>query len=337
MTGRNNFRKAGSIILLFAKIAFNLRRNLDDSARESVTNLAFPLSLFYHDATGIFCRFPQPSWTPPVINRRHALGLLAAASLTPSRSFANVSSQRSEFRDDLAKRFFDVGTVGTFIGYKTDDYLLIASDKERSGQAMLPASTFKIPNSLIALETGVVGDPDKDVFKWDGVVRSIEGWNRDHTLRSAIAASAVPVYQEIARRIGAERMQKYVDLLEYGNRDIGGGIDQFWLTGNLRIDPVQQVDFVDRLRRGALPVSKRSQELVRDILPVTKSGDAVIRAKSGLLGAEVGKPSLGWLVGWAEKGSAQTVFALNMDCREPRHIADRMKLAQQCLTDIGAI
>ena len=272
-----------------------------------------------------------------MIHRRHVLGLLAAASILPSRSFANVAPQRSEIREDLAKRFTDDGTAGTFVGYKTDDYLLIASDKERSGQAMLPASTYKIPNSLIALETGVVVDPDKDVFTWDGVVRSIEGWNRDHTLRSAIAASAVPVYQEIARRIGAERMQKYVDLLEYGNRDIGGGIDQFWLTGNLRIDPVQQVDFVDRLRRGALPVSKRSQELVRDILPVTKSGDAVIRAKSGLLGAEVGKPSLGWLVGWAEKGSAQTVFALNMDCREPRHIADRMKLAQQCLGDIGAI
>jgi beta-lactamase class D len=272
-----------------------------------------------------------------LIHRRHVLRLFAAASVLPRRAFANVVPQRSEIREDLAKHFTDEGTAGTFVGYKIDDYLIIASDKERSGEAVLPASTFKIANSLIALETGVVADPDKDVFKWDGVTRSIEAWNHDHTLRSAIAASAVPVYQEIARRIGAERMQKYVDLFEYGNRDIGGGIDQFWLTGNLRIDPIQQVDFVDRLRRGALPISKRSQDLVRDILPVTKAGDAVIRAKTGLLGAETGKPSLGWLVGWAEKGTAQTVFALNMDCREPRHIADRMKLAQQCLTDIGAI
>jgi len=272
-----------------------------------------------------------------VIHRRHALGLLAAASLLPQRSLANVSYQRSEFREDLARRFFDLGTEGTFVGYKVDDYLLIASDKIRSGAAQLPASTFKIPNSLIALETGVVADPDKDVFKWDGVTRSIEPWNRDHTLRSAIAASVVPVYQEIARRIGAERMQKYVDLFDYGNRDIGGGIDQFWLTGNLRIDPIQQIDFVDRLRRGVLPVSKRSQELVRDILPVTKVGNAVIRAKSGLLGAEIGKPSLGWLVGWAEKGSDQTVFAMNMDCKNPGHIAARMTVTQQCLTDIVAI
>ena len=272
-----------------------------------------------------------------MINRRHALGLLAVAGILPSRGFAHVAPQRSEIRKELAQHFTDAGTIGTFVGYKVDDYLVVASDTDRSGEAVLPASTFKIPNSVIALETGVVGDPDKDVFKWDGVVRSIETWNRDHTLRSAIAASAVPVYQEIARRIGVERMQKYVDLLDYGNRDIGGGIDQFWLTGNLRIDPVQQVDFVDRLRRGTLPVSKRSQDLVRDILPVTKVGDSTIRAKSGLVGAEQGRPSLGWMVGWAEKGSEQTVFGLNLDVREPRHVADRMKLTQQCLTDIGAL
>src|SRR5262249_23310561 len=161
--------------------------------------------------------------------------------------------------------------------------LIVASDKDRSGEDRLPASTFKIANSLIALETGVVADPDKDIFKWDGVTRSIEAWNKDHTMRSAIAASAVPVYHEIARRIGAERMQKYLDLLDYGNHNIGGGIDQFWLTGDLRIDPMQQVDFVDRLRRGVLPVSKRSQELTRDILPVAKAGDATIRYKTGLL------------------------------------------------------
>jgi beta-lactamase class D len=292
--------------------------------------------LFHHDVPHIVAAVLDRIGAA-LIHRRHALGLLAAAAIAPSRALANVAPQRSEIRDDLAKLFTDAGTAGTFVGYKTDDYLIIASDKDRSGQAFLPASTFKIPNSLIALETGVVADPDKEVFKWDGVRRSIEAWNQDHTLRSAIAASAVPVYQEIARRIGVERMQKYVDLCEYGNRNIGGGIDQFWLTGEMRIDPIQQIDFVDRLRRGVLPVAKRSQELVRDILPVTMAGDATIRAKSGLLGAELGKPSLGWLVGWAEKGGAQTVFALNLDVREPRHVADRMRLAQQCLTDIGAI
>jgi beta-lactamase class D len=294
------------------------------------------LSWFHHEAVRIH-ELSATGLEPAVIPRRHALGLLAAASLLPSRSFADVAYPRTEFRSTLAQHFVDDGTQGTFVGYKVDDYVVISSDSTRSGEPKLPASTFKIPNSLIALETGVVEDPDKDVFKWDGIKRPIEAWNKDHTLRSAIAASAVPVYQEIARRIGQERMQKYVDLFEYGNRNIGGGIDQFWLTGDLRIDPVQQVDFVDRLRRGVLPISKRSQDLVRDILPVTKVGDATIRAKSGLLGAEIGKPSLGWMVGWAEKGSAQTVFALNMDVLEPRHIPMRMTLTQQCLSNIGAI
>jgi beta-lactamase class D len=270
-----------------------------------------------------------------VINRRHALGLFAAASLVPSRSLANVSYQRSEFREDLAKRFFDLGTEGTFVGYKVDDYLIIASDKTRSGEGRLPASTFKIANALIALETGVVQDPDKDVFKWDGVSRSIEAWNKDHTLRSAIAVSAFPVFQEIARRIGEERMKKYIDIIDYGNRDIGGGIDRFWVSGDLRIDPMEQVDFLDRLRRGVLPVGKRSQDVVRDILPVTKVGDATIRAKTGLTDKEHG--SLGWWVGWVEKGSDVTVFAMNMDCKTQAQIDARISVTQQCLTDIVAL
>ena len=269
------------------------------------------------------------------LSRRTTLALLASAAILPRAARANVAPPLSEVRESLAKRFADLGTSGTFAAYKPDDYLIILSDKERSAEPRLPASTFKIPNSLIALETGVVEDPDKDVFAWDGVTREIEAWNKDHTLRSAIAVSAVPVYQEIARRVGQERMQHYVDLFEYGNRDIGGGIDQFWLRGNLRIDPMGQIDFVDRLRRRALPISRRSQDLVSDILPTTNVGSSLIRAKSGLTAKDQG--SLGWMVGWAEKGAAQTVFALNMDCPEPRHVAARMTLTQACLSEIGAI
>ena len=279
-----------------------------------------------------------------MIHRRSVLALLASAGFC-AHAFAEVAPQRSEIRDSLSKRFVDDGTSGTFVAYDVDDYFIVASDRVRSGEALLPASTFKIANSLIALETGVVDDPDKDVFKWDGTNYPLKEWNRDHTLRSAIAASVVPVYQEIARRIGTERMQKYVDLLQYGNRDISGGIDQFWLKGGLRIDPMQQVDFVDRLRRGVLSISARSQNLVRDIMPTMKADDAVIRAKTGLVTVDDpaapggSRPVIGWLVGWTEKGpqKKQTVFALNMDIREPRHVASRMTIARQLLADVGAI
>jgi len=278
-----------------------------------------------------------------MLSRRSALALLAATATLPRMARAEVAPPRSEIRDSLAKRFSDAGTAGTFVAYLTDDYLVIASDAARSGEALLPASTYKIPNSVIALETGVVSDPDKDVFKWDGVTRPFPDWNKDHTLRSAIAASAVPVYQEIARRIGEERMQRYVKTLDYGNKNIGGGIDRFWLSGDLRIDPIQQIDFIDRLRRGVLPVSKRSQDLTRDIVPVEKAGEALIHFKTGLIGVDdrTAKDGMraetGWLVGWAEKGSAQTVFALNLDIREPRHTGARMELAKLLLADVGAI
>jgi beta-lactamase class D len=275
-----------------------------------------------------------------VLSRRHVLSL--AAAIVPIRAFADIVP-RYEVRKSLQKHLADEGTVGAFAAFRVDDQQLIASDNSRARDPVLPASTFKIPNSVIALETGIVADPDKDVFKWDGVTRSIADWNKDHTLRTAIAVSAVPVYQEIARRIGNERMQKYVDAFEYGNGDIGGGIDRFWLTGGLRISPLQQIAFVDKLRRGALPVSKRAQELTRDILPVTKAGDSIIRAKTGLTGVtdttmtDGAKTSVGWLVGWAEKGSAQTVFALNMDMRDQALSPRRMAIAQKCLNDFGAI
>ncbi len=277
-----------------------------------------------------------------MIHRRHALSLVAAVAVLPVRAFAEPAP-KSEVRASLLKHFADEGTVGTFAAYKADDNAFLVSDTTRTREAVLPASTYKIPHSVIALETGVVSDPDKDIFKWDGKTYAIKEWNKDHTLRTAIAASAVPVYQQIARRIGAERMQKYLDAFDYGNRNIGGGIERFWLTGDLRISPMQQLAFLDKLRRRTLPVSKRAQDLTADILPVTKFGDSLIRAKTGLIGVDDRtamsgiKSSLGWLAGWAEKGSAQTVFALNLDIREPRHAASRIKIAQQCLSDIGAI
>src|SRR5207237_8213354 len=98
----------------------------------------------------------------PVINRRHALGLLVAAGVLPSRSFADVAYQKSEIREALTRHFTDDGTEGTFVGYLVDDYLVIASGTDRSGEAKLPASTFKIPASLLALGTGVVRDRARD-------------------------------------------------------------------------------------------------------------------------------------------------------------------------------
>ncbi len=171
-----------------------------------------------------------------------------------------------------------------------------------------PCSTFKIPNSLIGLETGVLAD-ENAVLPWDGVKRSREEWNRDHTLASAIKVSAVWYYQELARRVGAERMQKLVSAIPYGNADTSSGIDTFWLGRSIRISPDEQVAFLERLRLTQLPFSERSQRIVRDILLQESRGPIAYRGKTGSCGFD-GAPDHGWWVGWIEKDGKATVFAM---------------------------
>ena len=172
-----------------------------------------------------------------------------------------------------------------------DDTLLV-HNPTRADQEFLPASTFKIPNSLIALETGVIAD-EREVLKWDGQKRSVPEWNKDHDMRSAIAVSAVWFYQELARRVGAKRMQEWIDRIGYGNRDLSGGIDQFWLTGGLRITARQQIEFLRRLYADELPFSARTRRIVKDILVLERTAEYVLRGKTGLAGA---RPAGGWLV-----------------------------------------
>ena len=171
-----------------------------------------------------------------------------------------------------------------------------------------PCSTFKIPNSLIGLETGVIAD-ENAVLRWDGVKRSRGEWNRDHTLASAIKVSTVWYYQELARRVGAERMQRLVSAIPYGNADTSSGIDTFWLGRSLRISPDEQVAFLERLRLSQLPFSERSQRIVREILVQEGPGPIVYRGKTGSCDFDEA-PDHGWWVGWVEKDGKATLFAM---------------------------
>jgi beta-lactamase class D len=78
--------------------------------------------------------------------------------------------------------------------------------------------------------------------------------------------SVVPVNQGIARQIGARRMQEYVTKLQYGNANTSEGIDRFWLDGGLRISPMEQVQFLVKLYHNALPVQKRSQRIIKELM-----------------------------------------------------------------------
>lgn len=256
-----------------------------------------------------------------------ALTLFAAGCLS-------TGAPRVEKRADFARRFNEAGVVGTFVLYDPVDRTFLVHNLDRAQEQFLPASTFKILNSLIALETGVVADTTT-VFEWDGTERMIPPWNRDHTLASAFEFSVVWVYQEIARRIGVDRMGEYVRRAKYGNAVIGGGIDEFWLSGDLRISAMEQVGFLERLHERQLPFSDRTIGLVEGIMEEARGPGFVLRGKSGM--ADMGEVDTGWYVGYVVRDGRPYYFALEMDVAELDQIAARRGIAKAILGDLGLL
>lgn len=250
-------------------------------------------------------------------------------------AFAQTPERQIVTRDDLQSAFKDIGTDGTFVMLELKKNRVTVVNAERHTKGFLPASTFKIPNALIALETGVIKDADHPMFKWDGVKREFDAWNKNHSLRTGFRASAVWMFQELARQITDTRMRVYVAQFGYGNRSIKGNEDSFWLDGQLRISALQQIEFLERFYIGKLPVNPKNAEIVKDIMFLENIGVATLRGKTGWIPS--GDNKIGWLVGWVERGEETYIFALNLDPHEEKHVAARMTIAKSLLTQLGAL
>ncbi len=207
------------------------------------------------------------------------------------------------------------GFVGAVLVYDLNENSYLAGHAERVDHRLIPASTFKIFSSLVALETGVIIDQHA-VIKWDGITRKRSELNRDLDLQTAFRISAVPHFQELARRIGPERMQQFIDTVDYGNGDISGGIDEFWLTGDLRISPREQVDFLVRLYRGGLPFSPTTMAMVKEMMVSEQTPEHTIRSKTGWAVLPETE-NVGWWIGWIERESGVHVFANVLEARAP--------------------
>ncbi len=193
------------------------------------------------------------------------------------------------------------------------------SDEALCAKRLRPASTFKIPNALIGAEVGLLGGPDAimtyDAKAYPKEAFWFEDWARDQPLREAMRISAVPLFRRLAVQIGPERMQRHLDAFAYGNRDLSGGQDRFWLSGGgLAISAREQVDFLAKLVAGTLPVSAKAMATAREALPTEQADDATLHWKTGTAREE---PSAGadrppwtaWLVGWVERPDGNHVFA----------------------------
>lgn len=255
-----------------------------------------------------------PVATPPPA----AVPTLPLASATTSAASAAPVSTGSSVRElpEVAKELEAEGVSGTIALYDSQDGSLGCSDLVRCQKAYLPASTFKIPNSMIALENGVVEGPDT-LMKWDGKQYDVEAWNRDLTFRDAFRVSCLPCYQAVARQVGERVEQEWVNKLDYGNHDTSGGVDRFWVWGGLRITPLQQIDFLRRFDAGKLPISERTSDIVKDIMVLDVTESYVLRAKTGTASKPEESMDVAWFVGWLESGERRVFFATLIDSFRP--------------------
>lgn len=265
-----------------------------------------------------FASPPAPSSNPP------------SAASAPQRETSSLPALAAV---DFHQRF--AGFDACFVLHHPAAGWTLRYNDARSALRLTPCSTFKIPNSLIGLETGLLAD-ENHAYKWDGTKHRFDTWNRDHTLASAMQSSALWYYQRLAREVGRERMQTWIDRCNYGNRDTSGGIDKFWLESSLAISADEQVAFLTRLYDGTLPFSPRSVDIVRRILVLKKGDGWTFSGKTGS-GKTRETGSLGWFVGCLERGEARFIFAANIRAEAGADGRVARRVVEQLLADLGLL
>jgi beta-lactamase class D len=239
--------------------------------------------------------------------------------------------------DSNLKHFFDENQVnGCFALFDNGTGQFTIYDLKRyRDSSFLPASTFKIVNSLIGLQTGKITN-DSMVIKWDGIERSNKNWNKDLTMYQAFRVSAVPYYQEVARRIGKDTMQFWLDSISYGTKKIMTKIDTFWLDNSLKITPDEELGLVKKLYFNQLPFFDAYENMVKRAMLFEDNANYKLSYKTGWGQNEKGN-SVAWIVGWIEENKHPYFFVLNFETAD-RNVdipAIRINMLKGILKQLG--
>jgi beta-lactamase class D len=282
-------------------------------------------------------RMQKPCPSPGLIFAKTSAMLKVFSALFLLSFVFYSCSPNNVTEDNSLKIYFDSSRVQGCFGLfdnGTGQFTIYNLPRYRDS-SYLPASTFKIINSLIGIQTGVITD-EKMVIKWDGIKSWNEDWNKDLSMEEAFRVSAVNYYQEVARRIGEPVMKKWIDSLGYGNRDISGPIDSFWINNRLRISPDEQLGLVKKLYFGQLPFFNRTQEIVRKVMLQESNANYRLSYKTGWGTAPSGH-QIGWVVGWIEENNHPYFFVLNIESIDPHidMVAVRMHILKSILGKLG--
>lgn len=196
---------------------------------------------------------------------------------------------------------------GVILIFDPANNLYYSNDFQEANKSVIPASTYKIPHSIIGLETKILKD-EKTIFEWDGNDRALSIWEKDLSLKEAFQRSCVPCYQGLARKIGPGKMKEHLAHLNFGLMDVHEqNIDNFWLIGKSKINNFEQINFLKRLYNHELNIAKSTGQTVKRILKIEESKDFTLSGKTGLGINPNG--NIGWFVGYVEKENKVYYFA----------------------------
>ncbi len=270
--------------------------------------------------------------------RNHLIALLAllmlASCTKPGQPAPPQPTTQLVLRQDWQRLYDSLQLEGAFVLHEIGSAQYQVCGEQHLHEGHLPASTFKIMNALVALEEGIVEGPN-DTLRWDGKPRRIDLWNQDHTLASAMKCSAVWYYQSLARDIGRERMERWMREAQYGNGKTGSTVDSFWLRGDLRITPMEQVHFLERLAQDSLPFSAKTHQTVKDMILQDTTGGVKWMGKTGW--ADMPGDDTGWFVGIVETPQPSYAFANLLLMKKDEEAEYRRSLAQQILRQEGIL
>ena len=235
---------------------------------------------------------------------------------------------------NITKLFDDETIIGTMLIESLDGTEHYVYNDERANMPLLPASTFKIPHTLIALQEGVVSADS--LIVWDKVERSVRAWNQDQSLKSAFKSSCVWCYQLFARHIGLEKYNEYLPKLHYGNEKTGHDGERFWLDGELRISAYEQIAFLKKLYKNDLPFQQEHMDLLKSIMIDEQGKNCTIRAKTGWATPQNAEHH-GWYVGYVESPKGVYFFATNLIIESIDELPLRKLMTVQALKNKGIV
>lgn len=243
----------------------------------------------------------------------------------PVYSFAEDAKEAG-----ISKLYDSVGVTGSILIQSLDGEVEYSNNLQSVNEPYVPASSFKIPHTLIALEEGIIKD-QVEVIPWDGVTRGYAPWNKDQTLATAFAHSCVWCYQGFTKKIGDSTYKQYLAAFDYGNGKTGSNTPHFWMDGDVRISVREQVNFLRKVYRGELSVKPKNIEILKDIMQVEETPSYSLWAKTGWQGPH------GWYVGYVETGDKVWLFANHVEIESMSDLGHRKKITLDALKLKGII